>query len=86
LDSLPDLINGFIPQQEGRIGAEAIFLSYVDSQKKMKDPEIYPREDGTVYVCGESDNVPLPDDPADVTFDEVIFDINLRLSLVIHTF
>jgi len=57
-------------------------LSYVDNLKKLKDPEIYPREDGTVYVCGESDNVPLPDDPEDVTFDEVIFTTFPNLELL----
>ena len=30
------------------------------------EPEIYPRPDGTVYVCGEGDDEPLPDDPKDV--------------------
>jgi hypothetical protein len=40
-------------------------------QNALKDPEIYPRGDGTVYVCGESDNCPLPDNPADVTFNSV---------------
>lgn len=30
------------------------------------EPEIYPRPDGTVYVCGLSDKDPLPEDPASV--------------------
>lgn len=25
------------------------------------DPEVYPRPDGTVYLCGFSDSVPLPE-------------------------
>ena len=49
----------------------AIFLSYSDEQNVLKDPEIYPREDGTVYVCGESDHFPLPEDPAAVSPDSV---------------
>jgi hypothetical protein len=40
-------------------------------QNVIKDPEIYPREDGTVYVCGESDHFPLPEDPALVSADGV---------------
>ena len=27
------------------------------------DPEVYPRPDGSVYICGEGESVPLPDDP-----------------------
>ena len=29
---------------------------------------MYPRPDGTVYVCGEGDDDALPDDPKDVEF------------------
>ncbi len=31
-----------------------------------KDPEMYPRPDGTLYVGGNGDEEPLPDDPAQV--------------------
>ena len=43
----------------------ALFLS------SLKDPEVYPRPDGTVYVCGgcEAEQVPLPDEPAEVSVD-----------------
>lgn len=30
------------------------------------EPEIYPRPDGTVYVCGEPEAVAVPASPADV--------------------
>ena len=30
---------------------------------KHSDPEIYPRNDGTVYICGEGEQVKLPADP-----------------------
>lgn len=30
------------------------------------EPEVYPRPHGEVYVCGEPDGTPLPDNPADV--------------------
>ena len=35
------------------------------------DPEIYPRPDGTVYMCGESDKEPLPPDPKNVRLNEL---------------
>ena len=43
----------------------ALFLS------SLKEPEVYPRPDGTVYICGgcEADQVPLPDEPAEVSVD-----------------
>lgn len=28
---------------------------------------MYPRPDGTVYVCGESDDSAVPDDPLSIT-------------------
>jgi glycine/D-amino acid oxidase-like deaminating enzyme len=31
---------------------------------------VYPRSDGTVYVCGAGDKAPLPDNPANVRCDE----------------
>ncbi len=40
---------------------QAIFLDF-----DGKEPEIYPRGDGTVYVCGEGDAEALPEDPAQV--------------------
>jgi len=27
---------------------------------------VYPRPDGSVYICGEGDANPLPDDPAGI--------------------
>lgn len=30
------------------------------------EPEVYPRPDGTVYVCGEQQDTPLPHSPAQV--------------------
>ena len=43
----------------------ALFLS------NMKEPELYPRPDGTVYMCGgcSADHVPLPADPGQVSVD-----------------
>ena len=57
--SLPD------PASSG-IDNTALFLS------SLAEPELYPRPDGTVYVCGgcSADPVPLPDDPAEVSVDQ----------------
>lgn len=33
-------------------------------------PEVYCREDGTVYACGGSDDVPLPESAMEVSFDK----------------
>lgn len=35
-----------------------------------KHPELYPRPDGTVYLCGSSDDETLPDKPAEVRVRE----------------
>ena len=44
--------------------AEAMFTEYSDVEGNCSEPEIYPRDDGTVYVCGEGhEDDPLPDDP-----------------------
>ena len=46
------------------------------------DPEVYPRPDGSVYICGEAESVDLPDDPADIK-PRVTSTASLRVS---HTF
>lgn len=39
-------------------------------KRRSIEPELYPRPDGTVYVCGEPQALPLPPDgPAGVTVD-----------------
>ena len=52
------------PESSG-IDNTALFLS------SLKEPEVYPRPDGTVYMCGgcSADHLPLPDDPAEVSVD-----------------
>ena len=48
------------------VSADALFLSYISEEGKGQDPEIYPRPDGTVYVCGQGNNDVLPEDPKDI--------------------
>jgi glycine/D-amino acid oxidase-like deaminating enzyme len=52
-----------------RIPAEAAFLEYREASGAIATPEIFPRSDGTTYVCAISSESPLPIDPADIAPD-----------------
>jgi len=54
---------------EDRIPAEAAFLEYQDQAGAVHTPEVFPRPDGTTYVCALSSESPLPVDPAEVAPD-----------------
>ena len=49
---------------------EALFLEYEEPDGSMLAPEIFPRPDGTTYVCAISSESPLPVDPTSVVPDE----------------
>ena len=49
---------------------EALFLEYREASGEMLTPELFPRADGTTWVCAISTTGPVPIDPADVTPDE----------------
>src|SRR6185295_2348205 len=51
------------------IPAEAAFLEYREASGAVQSPELFPRSDGTTYVCAISSESPLPLDPADVAPD-----------------
>ncbi len=51
------------------IPAEALFLEYQEAGGAMLSPEIFPRADGSTYVCAVSSDSPLPVDPASVAPD-----------------
>lgn len=53
------------PSNPQLITANAIFCEFAGS------PEIYPRPDGTVYICGYADEEPMPDNPVNVQPSEV---------------
>ena len=55
----------------GAIPAEALFLEYRETSGELLTPELFPRADGTTWVCAISSIGPLPIDPADVAADEV---------------
>ena len=50
--------------------AEALFLEYAESAGSMLSPEVFPRADGTAYVCGISSKSLFPTDPAGVAPDD----------------
>jgi len=52
---------------EANVPAEALFAYHIDENGKPHEPEIYPRPDGTVYICGEEDETILPEDPTAIT-------------------
>jgi glycine/D-amino acid oxidase-like deaminating enzyme len=54
----------------GTIPAEALFLEYREAGGEILTPEVFPRADGTTWVCAISTFTPLPVDPADVSADE----------------
>jgi glycine/D-amino acid oxidase-like deaminating enzyme len=43
------------------VPADALFMDYRTADGRALEPEIIPRPDGTVYVCGMADRQPLPE-------------------------
>jgi glycine/D-amino acid oxidase-like deaminating enzyme len=52
-----------------RVPGEAAFLEYREPGGTVLTPELFPRRDGTTYVCAISSERPLPIDPAGVAPD-----------------
>ena len=50
--------------------AEALFLEYREASGEILTPELFPRADGTTWVCAISTTGPVPVDPADVAPDK----------------
>jgi glycine/D-amino acid oxidase-like deaminating enzyme len=51
------------------VPAQALFLEYHEESGEVHSPEVFPRADGTTYVCAISSESPLPVDPANVMPD-----------------
>ncbi len=51
------------------VPAEALFCEYRESNGAVQTPELFPRTDGTTYVCAISSESPLPMEPAAVVPD-----------------
>ena len=53
---------------------EALFLEYAEPAGSVLSPEVFPRADGTTYVCGVSSESPVPIDPGRVAPDHGAID------------
>ncbi|MGH7358000.1 MAG: NAD(P)/FAD-dependent oxidoreductase, partial [Candidatus Rokuibacteriota bacterium] len=49
------------------VPAHALFMDYRMTDGRRLEPEIFPRPDGEVYVCGMADPEPLPNSPEAVS-------------------
>src|SRR5262245_58720189 len=52
------------------VPAHALFVDYRTADGRALEPEIFPRPEGEVYVCGMADPAPLPDSPEGVEVNE----------------
>ena len=52
-----------------KVPPEALFLEVREASGEVQSPEVFPRSDGTTYVCAISSESPLPVDPAAVRPD-----------------
>ena len=57
-------------QTGAAIPPEALFLEYPEPGGAILSPEVFPRADGTTYVCGISSELSLPIDPGLVAPDD----------------
>jgi glycine/D-amino acid oxidase-like deaminating enzyme len=57
------------------VPAHALFVDYRTADGRHLEPEIFPRPDGEVYVCGMADPAPLPDSPAAVGVDDAACEV-----------
>src|SRR6267143_2684979 len=60
------------------VPAHALFVDYRTSDGRALEPEIFPRPEGEVYVCGMADPAPLPDSPEGVEVSETACDTLAR--------
>lgn len=52
------------------VPAHALFVDYRLADGRRLEPEIFPRPDGEVYVCGMADPAPVPDSPDAVSVSD----------------
>jgi glycine/D-amino acid oxidase-like deaminating enzyme len=61
--------HSFIFRCDTPIPPEALFVEYETHDGTVHSPEIVPRPDGTIYVCGVSSRTAMPVDPSVVSGD-----------------
>eukprot|EP01098_Paradermamoeba_levis_P013944 TRINITY_DN6509_c0_g1_i1.p1 TRINITY_DN6509_c0_g1~~TRINITY_DN6509_c0_g1_i1.p1 ORF type:complete len:388 (-),score=87.60 TRINITY_DN6509_c0_g1_i1:43-1206(-) len=54
------------PQNPSAITPHALFLECKMKEGEWKDPEVYPRPNGDVYICGYAESSELPVDPSQI--------------------
>lgn len=59
---------------EAELPPQALFIEYREADGRIQSPELFPRPDGTTYVCAISSESPLPLDPAEIAPDPGAFD------------
>jgi glycine/D-amino acid oxidase-like deaminating enzyme len=67
------------------VPAHALFVDYRTADGRHLEPEIFPRPDGDVYICGMADPAPLPERPEDVTVDAGACDVLARAGARVST-
>ncbi|MGH6918039.1 MAG: NAD(P)/FAD-dependent oxidoreductase, partial [Geminicoccaceae bacterium] len=72
-----------IVRTAGTVSPHALFVEYEAEDGAAHAPEVFPRPDGTTYVCGLSSEAPLPLDPAAVATD---VDAQAKLQAMIRGF
>src|SRR5262249_24993808 len=60
------------------VPAHALFLDYRTADGRALEPEIFPRPDGEVYVCGMADPAPLPESAEQVEVVDAACDVLAR--------
>jgi glycine/D-amino acid oxidase-like deaminating enzyme len=61
--------NSVLFQSGSAVSADALFVEATTDDGGTHAPEVFPRPDGTTYVCGLSSRQALPENPADVAPD-----------------
>ena len=61
--------NSMVLETGDAISADALFVDLLAADGTEHTPEVFPRGDGTTYVCGLSSRQVLPDDPTAVAPD-----------------
>jgi glycine/D-amino acid oxidase-like deaminating enzyme len=67
------------------VPAHALFVDYRTADGRSLEPEIFPRPDGTVYVCGMADPQPLPEAPEGVVVDDAACGVLARAAARVST-
>lgn len=57
------------------VPAHAVFMDYRTADGRHLEPEVFPRPDGTVYVCGMRDHQPLPESAEGVEVSEAACEV-----------